>query len=286
MRKMINSKTILGSFILFSITLLIISSPASAFIANIISNELIVDKGKVATFDLTLNIEEDDNIEDIDHLEFNLDKTQSSTKYSCSFDIDANILEGCSGITIERTDDSDDGYCFGYPGECDINYKIILDTNEYDAGDYESLFIIVTNEDKKISDSGEFTIIEPDNSMCSIRAKKGNLIVNGIEFKNSKINFYIPYKQASEGQGYLYGQDSRTRFSYRFDVDKILENNDNQIRATVSGTYRLGPKIKTSETATLTFNKITQQITLVGPTIQYSDGDIYFKDGCKKNKKS
>lgn len=286
---MVNSKYIAGVIVLSIISFLIISGPANAFITILTSSKTIVNQKDNIMFNATMNLEEGEHINNIDYLSFKLIQLNNNTEeinkeFLCNFKANGDIINGCKDMKIEVLNLGGYGYCdsYGYNNECNKKFIITLNTKNYDLGEYETYFIINLKTGSVETTKGNNFIItlEPDDKVCSVRAKKGTVIVENKEFKNSRINFYIPYKKASEGGGYITGQSRRERFSYKFNVEKILENNNMRIKAIVSGTYRLGTKDNVFEKATLNFDKINNTITVIGNKINFFNGEIYFRQGC------
>ena len=150
-------KTVKYSFIpilitLFIVTILIISGPAKAFDLSLDIDEDSVEKGERVTFTSTIEITGNDSNLPISEITLIID---GPTYKTCKFDVEGNKLSSCEGVLeinlIENTTLYEHGngygyffnnrYGFGYGygfNEGKLTYEIILDTDSYDEGDYET----------------------------------------------------------------------------------------------------------------------------------------------------
>ncbi len=276
---MAHSKIVIGALVLGIIALLIFSAPAEAFISTIEIKNKNVDKGEKAIINLDVKTSEGESPKNIDYLIFQL---KGPINIDCKFLSNTTIISGCSGIEIDDISPEPIGDCkkYGYGTGCDLKFKISLDTLDYETGIYASSLIINSKgKDTEIS-GGDISIIVI-GKVCSIRANDGKLIVDNMQFEKNKINFYIPLKNANNGEGYLTGQKGRDRLMYRFSVDGTLINNKNLIKVKVSGKYRIGTFGKfIDETAVLTFDRIENTTSIMGNNIKMSGMKISFREFC------
>jgi len=271
------SKLIAGSITLLIITILIISGPANAFTIgfSILNSE--VNKGEAIGFSVSIDISDNENINDIGYILLEIKKASS-----CKFSADGTILEGCDGMSIEKNfANLSFGYGYGY-GPKKLEYDITLNTENYVPGTYQTYIYLSVNGKLNEKKEGRITIRRSSEmKSCSVRAKDGELEVNGTEFgKNNKINFYVPDKNAVNGEGYLTGQKNRIRFSYNFNVDDVLEYSNESVVIAVSGEYQIGIGKKVKEPATITIDKKDNKIDIIGKGFNAQELEVSFMKGC------
>ncbi|MBR9703903.1 hypothetical protein GOV12_00700 [Candidatus Pacearchaeota archaeon] len=277
---MISSKYISVGILLVIVCVLIVTGPANAYLVDFVSDQTVIDKGVSASYSITLDLEESENLGDIDYLMFRLNKINDGDgiDFDCKFDSDGGIVSGCNGIEIIKVEETSCDL-YGYGMGCDLKFNIFVDTTKFDSGEYKTFTIIKFSDVIDETKGNNLNIKEIKDLSCSIRAKEGELSFDGKDYFRTKISFYIPFREAKNGEGYITGQMKRDRFSYKFDVVRILENNEDMLRAEVSGKYRIGPYNVGNELAILTFDKITDEITIVGDMIEHRGGEVYFKKG-------
>lgn len=274
------SKIIGGMVVLGIITILIFSGPASAFIVSLDIRDPNVKKGDELNLELNIETGDNESPTDVDYILFKL--IGASTR-DCKFSYEGEVISGCNGIQIKKLSSPDTGYCkeYGYGYGCKLNFKIIVDTEFFDLGNYSTSLILVSKGQEDEIKGKDVSITIPPNRVCSIRANDGKLIVNNIQFENNKINFYIPHEKATRGEGYLTGQNGRERLLYRFKIEKILSDSKVKTQVRVSGKYRIGTFGKfIEETAILTFDKVENITTLTGPNIKMNAMKIGFREWC------
>jgi hypothetical protein len=272
--------------------ILIVTSSTNAFISSlvILKNEVI--KGDFAR--MVVSVQPDSkNIFDINYILLRL-KSQgnNSVTIDCIFSASGTALSGCRGITIEKTSGPSE-YGYGYNLNQTLEYNILIDTigSNYVLGTYSTSLTVFTKNKTFVKNGSDLKIL-PNTVIvqsCSIRAKDSLISAGGKEFKNPKLNFYIPLKNAARGTGYLIGQTNRTTFSYEFTDVKVLENDNDVLILKVSGKYRIGIGNKTAETSTITIHKKFSDnsrdpqdiVDIVGNDINIRNMDVTFLNGCK-----
>lgn len=204
---------------------------------------------------------------------------------TCVFDVDGNKITSCEGITIEKLSEPDFGYGYnyGYNPTGNWTFKFTINTANYSKGEYKSEFLAFT--DKGILRQNGPTIKFLDNSLllesCSIRARKGNLIVEEMNFgSEGKLNFNIPQSKAVDGKGNLIAQKNKTRVVYKFDVDGIVLNNNDEAVFNIEGEYRFDREKDILENVVVTIDKVNDKVSIVGPNIIAKDMEITFLRGC------
>lgn len=296
-----NTKFISFIFVVFIIGLLYITGPANAFITKLIipSESRIATKGETINLNVIIN-PEDSDINDISYINFIFKgPLVLSREYHCSFYLNGTKKssdETCKGISISISGVSPNSYgysyddynciSYGYNNNCIMNYTIKIDTNKYYAGEYESQVEVIT-ENNRFETEKEKIIINPeklnDFQRCSVRAYDGNLYLLNKTFTNNKLSFYVSTDLMDNkigGRGSLSGQKNRERFSYRFKIDQILENDENHALLYVSGDYRVGIKGKMKENALLYFDKIHNKISIAGERINIPTMYVSFRKDC------
>lgn len=300
-----NSKFISVFIVLFILGALLVSGPAGAFLIGIKASDKIVEKGKQVSFNITIDTQEGEKPKDIDYLTFRLKgPSVFPIEYNCKFYLNGTKEDndGCKGINVNlisidplygyNNDCSLYGYGYnngyGYDSRCKLSYIITLDTTNYEAGEYENSFIIVSKENEFKQDGENIKIIlPPDNNItmkrCSIRAFDGSLGLINKNFTNNKLSFFITINKNNgevKGQGSLTGQKNRDRFSYRFKIIDILENDNSHAIILVSGKYKVGKGEKIDENALLYFDKILNRISVRGEQINIKTMIINFREDC------
>lgn len=270
--------------------MLLVSAPAQAFVLGLDLEDIIVNKGDIVDFEASIKVEPDDTV-NISSIVLKLD---GPLDINCKFKTDGDIISECKGIQIKKISSSDDcygydGYCYGYDGgyapedEKNFMYKISINTSLYFAGKYKTSLAIYSGN-KLIGQKKQGSIqINAKVSLkdCSIRAKKGDSIIEGESFgDNNKINFYISRRGSKTGQGYITGQYGRTTFSYKFSVKNILEDDANHTDIEVSGKYRVDLKGDKTEKSVIVLDKKNHKLTVVGENVNIEYMDVNFKEGC------
>lgn len=273
------SKIIVGALVLGIVAILIFSAPAQAFISSIDIKNNVVDKGETVTININVNTQDNEKPTDISFL---ILKLRGPNAVDCKFLSNATIVSGCDDIIIEEDSTTDTGDCsnYGYGPGCSIKYKITINTEFFDLGTYITSLIINANG-KETTQQGENIIINQINKVCSLRASKGTIIVEEKQYFKNKLNFYVPLRRASNGDGYLAGQDDKNSLTYRFKVDKVMTMTDGLTRVQVSGKYRIGIFGNyTNETSIITIDKINNVTSIVGNKINANGMKISFRQFC------
>jgi hypothetical protein len=260
-------------------SLLLFSGPAQAYVTSLVIDNNVANKGETITMLASVETGNLDNPKTINYIILNL---SGPDKVQCKFYPNTTIISGCNGITIEKFDGVDNGYCqsYGYGYGCKLEYKIKLNTDVFDYGNYATLLILNANGKNTITKTDSISIKVP-NKVCSIRASEGKLIIENKTSMKNKINFYIPLKNAMRGEGYLTGQLNRDRFIYRFNIDKILENSIKKTSVQVTGKYKIGLfGQQKQETAIITFDRVTNVTSLTSDDIKMTGMKINFREWC------
>jgi hypothetical protein len=287
-----NTKIISVILTLTILGLLLISAPAQAFLLGLSISDKDVNKGDIIDLKLTAQAIPEDS--EIVSLSLNLSRTEilaGIPEEICNFKADGTIISGCNGIIIDKKDNIGYGYAYihgygygyGY-GENVLEYDIHLNTSEYYVGTYKTTLVVKTTDNVYNQNGEEITIKLPNPTIlkaCSIRAKQGAAIVQNQDFgTNNKINFYISNMRARNGQGYIMGQKGRTTYSYKFVVDKIIENDKTHAIIEVSGKYKVGIGKQMTEKSIVIFDKKNNQLDVIGKNLNIEYMDVSFKDSC------
>lgn len=278
------NKIISGVVITAILCFIILSGPASAtYILGMTIDKDRAVKGE--PINVQINIGEDDQQfpDVIDYLTFKLIST-NKTEYVCDFYQNASIKSGCDGISIIQINETLCSYGYNGPGygPCILNYSINIDTAKFDVGSYKTRFSLIGKKEILDKKSRNIIITPPPitRSTCSIRAVGGSSTLNETrEFSNNRINFYIPFEE-NDGEGYVNGQNSKDRYSFRFDVIDIIEKNKDRLSVLVEGKITSSRTKKISERAVITYDKKTGKINVFGDTLEINDMRVYFKEGC------
>ncbi|MDO8509496.1 MAG: hypothetical protein Q7S27_07510 [Nanoarchaeota archaeon] len=265
-----------GSIALGLSILLLMVGPAHAFILDMNITDKTPSLGDITTFKLSAEVEENEVVP-IDYFVLKLDGVENT---ACKFLPNATILEGCSGMTISALSSPEFGYSYGYgflTGK--FTFEIDLDTSFYSVGHYTTKLIAFTNGNSVEFLGEDLNIKATKVTACSVRAEDGLLIVEDKEITKNKLNFRIPLQKASQGQGFLTGQN-KGRFSYKFDVQEIKRNDDKILRVVTNGEYKLGQKKGVISHAIITLDKKKKTVSVVNDVFQAENLEVSFMKGC------
>jgi len=273
---------LLSIFITLSVVIsLFLSAPAEAFILGINIPGGQIEKGQVITSKLTVKSEPNDG--EVSFINF---KLVGHKTFDCQFDVNGSIIKGCEGISINKTSSSMySGYGYGYVTETDLEYELTMDTGKFYPDTYSTFLIVQSGNKNKKQRGSDLKIINSSPSVpikdCSLRAKNGAASIENVDFGSSnKINFYVPVKSARSGEGYITGQKGRNTFNYKFDIDEVIENNNDRTVIAVSGKYRVGIGNYVDEKSVITLEKKKNMINVIGDNVNIVYMDVEFKDGC------
>ena len=257
--------------------ILLLAGPAQAFILGLVIDNPEVDKGEQISFEASVEIESGEVL-DIDYLILRLNGPQD---VECMFNTDGSIISGCLGMSIQLIESPPYNYGYGFE-EGFLKFMITLDTGYYYAGRYTTSVEMQIGNDLIVQEGEDILIKTTVDELegCSIRAKDGGLFVEGKEYERDDVNFHIPLGNANNGKGSVTGQVGRDRFSYKFDIIEILENNDDYANILVSGEYRIGTDKDKAEDAVIYFDKINNRISIAGDSIVLNNADITFRKKC------
>ncbi len=270
--------------------------PIRAEILEIFIDQSEIEIGDQLSFVVSMIIQKSD-MNNVSYFVIDLEGPLSIT---CTFDPDGNKITSCVGIDILKlTNDTIDfdynhgygygyGYCSGY-GPCvdesrNLTFLISINTTGYPPGEYETNFIALTDNGVRSKQGGIVNLVEEGKLLesCSVRARDGNLYVDGINFGDSgKLNFNVPKSVAVNGKGTLIAQKNGNRLSYHFEVQKVLKNNDKEAIILVDGDYKIGRQNGFDEGSTLKLDKKNMKISINGTTINAQGMDINFMNGCE-----
>lgn len=239
--------TILSFLIIF---LLILSGPAQAYTINFDIVDKKVSQGDTVNFIIDLEF---NNQEIVNNLSIELKNSFNET-IKCNFNLNAEIISGCSNINIqkisEETAEYSYGYNYGYGYSKKITYSLAFNTTNYREGDYKTYLTTYYNnsEDKK---KGEIITISKSNriNLYSVRANNGKIayINNDTNFTYTNIDFsswttsrFMNRKNIEEVQGQgtliLFARTNAGKIykiNLNFDNTQILENSNSWLN--VSG---------------------------------------------------
>lgn len=127
-----------------------------------------------------------------------------------------------------------------------------------------------------------FTLTHKDEltpeDACSVRAKDGTAVFNGINSTRNKLNFYS-VRSLEQGQGELSGQDKGKRFSMSFKVNRTIENSDSLLKLEIVNK-------KDKKGAILEFYKKDNTISVSGEGFLFEGMGAYYVKGCSSRKES
>jgi hypothetical protein len=303
-KKWFNSKIVAISITIAIVVIIFYSGPANAIKLGMEIPQKIISIGKSINIISTIQIESGELLQ-IDYLELKLNGPHNKN-IDCKFLSNGTIISGCEDITIKPislNDSSKFGYSYGYRyadslgygygygyGIGILKYNITIDSDDLSVGNYSTELLVIVG-DKTFKFLGDNIKIAKKviptrlDNRCSIRAFDGTFNVDNKDFSNNRLKFYISTRDINKitGTGSLSGQKGRDRFSYRFKIDKVVENNQTNLVLQVSGVYRIGRDgvLKNiQETAVLNFDKINNKIIVRGNKVNIKSMTINFIEGC------
>lgn len=290
------SKITSGIITLAIVILLFVTGPANAVKLELNIPDKEVFRGSNINIMPLVQIESFELV-DVDYIEL---KLSGPDNIACKFYSNATIISGCDEINIKILSLSDfgygyglmynpeEGYGYGYgykPGF--LKYNITINTDSFKAGKYQTELFLISGE-KIFNLEGDMINIKEKPSIkfkrCSIRAFDGTFNVDSKDFSNNRIKFYISSRGSEmKGDGSISGQKARDRFSYRFKIQKVIENNETNFILLVSGNYRIGRngiEKNIPENAILNYDKVKKKISVIGDKIKIKSMVINFIEGC------
>lgn len=260
------------------------NGPAEAFTIGLINSKDDVFNGEIVSMQASVKIEPDETV-NIESLILRLKSIDNKNEIKCKFSVNGDVIEGCSGMNIVKMNvtQSQYGYGYGYDfNNVELNYNITINTTSYASGLYRTSFGLISSGEIISERSGVNLIIRDRAEIrdCSIRAKDSVIKVENKTFKNGKLNFYIPVKNAVSGQGYLIGQSGRERFEFSFRIidRKIVQNDGNTLSVPVAGNYKIGLRNPVKETALIVLDKINNKISIFGEHVVVENMDVVFRN--------
>lgn len=263
---------------LFIIGIILVSGPANAFTMGLVLSDSKVEKGDDINFQTSVKINSNEYI-DIDYFVI---KINGPKTIECKFNVDGTKISGCSGITIEQISAAPMGY--GYQGYNDgeFKFKIILNSDNLNTGDYyANFYFIVNNKQSEKQRTIKFQIIEPFQG-CSLRASDGEIKMNGKDVTaKDQLTVYVPMNRAKDGTGSLSGQIGRDRFTYTFNVKNIIENTKEKLIIQTEGLYKNSLKDKEKkEIGKIILDKKNNIVSFEGGSLKIENMKIDFQQGC------
>ncbi|PIN90578.1 hypothetical protein COU57_03185 [Candidatus Pacearchaeota archaeon CG10_big_fil_rev_8_21_14_0_10_32_14] len=275
--------------------------PIKAEIMNVFIGETDITIGEQLYFDVSMIIDKTDMM----NVSSFIVDLAGPVSITCNFDTEGNKISSCVGIdvlklsndTMNFHDGYGYGYCSGYGSCCgvygygyncnktvNLTYQIIINTTLYPAGSYKTYFIALTNKGPIKTQGKNINFIENGTILesCSIRAKDGSLLVDGLDLDgNGKLNFNVPKSNAALGRGTLVAQKGNTRFTYKFRVEKILKNDEQKSLILVDGSYKVRRQDGINEESVLELDKQNNLININGTTIHVQGMEVNFLRGCE-----
>ncbi len=277
-------KIIAASVTVGIIVMIIMLSPANAFILGFTVSDNNVVSGEVINFQVSAEVEAGEVL-NITHFVLMLTGPEA---ISCLFTPNGTEISGCDGIEIEQIEDTNFGYGYGYGYgygflQGFLKYNITVNSGILDIGEYIAKLIANIDEDDVISQELEITIesgLEPLEG-CSIRARDGGVDYQNLSFNNKKSKFSVnvPLKNANKGQG-SFGAQGDERISYKFRVKNVGKDGNSSVVFDVSGTFRNHEKDKISLDAKIIYDKITDSVDIMSSEFNVNDLDVGFVRGC------
>ena len=263
------------------IVLFVLAGPANAFILGLTISDSEIVVGDEVSFIASAEIE-DGEVIPINAFILDLSNGISIT---CTFLPDGTKISSCNGISIQKISDANFSFGYGYNGYTKgiLSYNITLNTTHIPAGLYSTKLIAIAGNDRYDFEGGDIRILgeAPRFESCSVRADDGGLNVGETFFNGrTKLNFNIPKSNAAtKGKGTLTSQ-SGDRFSYKFDVVKILENEDDIVKIQTQGSYKIGRGEDVETEAVITVDKSLNLINVDSEDFSAQDLLINFIKGC------
>ncbi|MFA7707681.1 MAG: hypothetical protein WCX73_01915 [Candidatus Pacearchaeota archaeon] len=263
------------------IGLIVLSGPANAFLLDLGISKDNVKKGETVNFSISIDAETNE-FSNINNLTLVLN---GPSKFECKFYANTTIISGCNGIIISLINHELYGYGYGY--DKSLSYNITLNTSQYPIGTYSTKLTVFTDSKSFTKTGTNLTISSGGSSQnidingCSIRAKNGDIYVNGSLFgTNIKLN--MNFKNAGKGQGSITSQAQKSRFAYTFKTKDVLAVNGSNFQVEASGYYKLNKTKFDSEDAIFYIDVKNKKMDVVGENFVINDMDITFSTKCNK----
>lgn len=270
-----NSRFLVAAVITFGIiAILIISSPANAFILGFTISNPASFQGEQINFKISGEVEAD---EILDIQSFML-KFIGPENFSCSFAPDGSLISSCP-IIVEKIDLPESSqYGYGYlPG--DIEYNVTLDSTLLETGTYVVSLIANLPEEDKLSGTQNLIILGggDDLGTCSLRAKGGTSIFEDNNFgSKNTLNLFNPKNIAVDGRGLLTMIKGRERVTYEFAVKKAYQLDRYTIIFETTGTSKENRNPAEERTAAIIYNTLSSEISVYGSDIQVTEMKVNF----------
>ncbi len=280
-----SSKFLSLGITLIIFVLLVMTGPAQAFILNLNIQNPKISQGEEIKLFVSSEKEQGENLT---IQKFSLE-ISGPENILCEFDINGNPLEDCEGISIIKTSEDEGnygysynyGYGYGYGQANKLDYELKIDTKNLLPGIYKTKIKAITNNEE-FEKQGQFIIFTKDKSLqgCSFRGEKGILNIDGFMTSSNRLNVNIPLEKAVKGKGYIYSQIGEHRFSYKFEINGVISNSEEEAEILVSGKYKGDGLKNVDETSVITIDKINKKINIEGDSIDLENMNIKFMKGC------
>ncbi len=271
-------KIISGIVSILILIMLFMLGPAEAFLLSISFSESSPTVGDMINIMLSAEVEEGEIIP-IDSFIFEL---KGKKDVICKFLPNGTVIEGCEGIVVTHISSPPFEFGYGYNGfiEGILSYDLVLDTSIFPIGKYDTRFIAIIEAEEIEISGNKIMINAPVKGVCSVRAENGLLKFNSKEFMNNRINFNVPLKKAVNGQGFLMSRNGKERFLYKFNIDGILENNEQNMTLDTLGYYRINNDGRINSNATVRLDKLNKKVYVIDNNFNSSMMDVNFIKGC------
>lgn len=260
------------------ITLLFALGPVGAFFLELTVSDTSPMSGEVIIFMVSAEVEAGEFIP-IDRFILRLNGKED---IECVFLPNGTIVSDCEGISIKNVSSSSkefDGYGYGFT-EGLLKFNITLDTSFYSTGKYKTKIIAIHDGEETEFKGDDIFINSEIKNMCSVRAEDGLLEVDDKVFEKVKLNYHIPLKKAHDGKGFLTGGKGKNRFTYKFEVKNILENNAQNLTALTKGTYKINRKAEKKTEAIIKLDKKSKKVEITDTNISAENLMVTFMRGC------
>ena len=200
--------------------------------------------------------------------------------FTCRFN-DAGIISGCVGMSIEKNPLRN---ISGNMTQA-ADYSIAINSSTLFVGKYSPALEIRGGNQSASVRGNDIRINGKVESLegCSVRGKSGfvsGFVNNARRLQTNKLNFFIPSKNAAPGEGYLTSQQGRDRISYKFIVNKVLDNDKNKAMVFVKGLVRVNLGEWKQESSVIILDKKTGDIILRGNSISVESMFASFMNRC------
>lgn len=293
--KVINYKVASTILSVIIIGLLIYAGPANAFSLGILIGEKYIKLGESAKLFVSGDIEENELIK-VESLSAVL--TSNTKNIVCTFYPNGTFISGCEGFIISPYFNVNEtysipsygyGYGYGYGYSVfkngKIGYNLSIDTSIIGAGIYSTKIIMHLENGDSEKEGEQLYVIDVDGLRgCSIRANKGELLINNQETSRNKLSLNIPLQNAVMGSGSLQSQLKNNRITYDFKVVGVIQNTPFDAYILVRGNYRENRGNPKSETTLIYLDKKNSLLSMTGSKINVDEMKVTLMKRCEAEK--